>query len=108
MLLDGPAGVTAEVGKYIRSHPFGHYHNALHTTQVVCTPAELAIMQGDAQCSRMLLERGGVLATPDYTAAHLAAMLGHLQVMKIIIDRVAMDMTAQDKVCCHWCHTLPC
>lgn len=70
----------------------------VHALQVACTPTELAIMQGDAQCSRMLLERGGVLATCDYTAAHLAAMLGHVTVMKTIIDRVAMDMTAQDKV----------
>lgn len=55
-------------------------------------------MQEDAVCSRMLLERGGLLATSDYTPAHLAAMLGNLDVMKVIVDRLAMDMTAQDKV----------
>lgn len=66
--------------------------------QVACTPTQLAIMQGDSVCARMLLERGGLLATPDYTAAHLAAMMGHLDVVKIVIDRLAMDMTAQDKV----------
>lgn len=69
-------------------------------SQVECTPAQLAVMQGDAVCARMLLERGGLLATSDYTAAHLAAMMGHLDVMKITIDRIAMDMTAQDKVSC--------
>lgn len=68
-------------------------------SQVACTPAQLAIWQGDAVCARMLLERGGLLATADYAAAHLAAMLGNLDVMKVVVDRIAMDMTAQDKVC---------